>query len=331
MDKDVDSKGVEKQERKSSKQGGNKSAKTSLSAAKNISSTPPTVRTDFDKTKIDSSTNLETFDSGEEEENLQYTTLEKSHSAKNKYKDKENIKLSKFSYTPNASGESLYQKMPNFIQNYENLMEMITNSNTGSESKSAVNSNVRKKSLEIEENPPVNLSGKKKSNTQVKSKIFGKSKEGTASNPPVHIDHLITSVAKKAKPDPEEDSEEQKEERCIILKSLTNTEDIKDFYQETEECLKRIVKLKVTPVEEIEHLMVTLPFEEELKTKRLAVFDLDETLVHCEIKNPKRGQFQIQVKIPSGAITNVIKLLNCLFYKFTGGTKCKTIMERVSC
>jgi hypothetical protein len=116
------------------------------------------------------------------------------------------------------------------------------------------------------------------------------------------ITNFITSVIKK----PRTTLEKKEEERCVMIKSLTNTEDIKDFYIDTEECLKRISKIKVTGMNEIEHLKIDLHFEEEFKKgKKLAVFDLDETLVHCEIKKPNKGEYQIQVKIPSGEITNV--------------------------
>jgi hypothetical protein len=100
------------------------------------------------------------------------------------------------------------------------------------------------------------------------------------------------------------------EDRCNEMKSLTNTEDIRDFYENTEECLKRIAKITPVPEKEIQHLLFELPFEEELKVKKLAVFDLDETLVHCEIKKPSKGEVQILVKIPSGVTTkvNIIKL-----------------------
>lgn len=84
------------------------------------------------------------------------------------------------------------------------------------------------------------------------------------------------------------------------IKTFTNTEEIKDFYVYTEECMKRIVNLKVPEDKEIQHLLVDLPFHEELKTKKLAVFDLDETLVHCEIRDPSKGEVQLQVNLPNG-------------------------------
>lgn len=86
------------------------------------------------------------------------------------------------------------------------------------------------------------------------------------------------------------------------MKKLTNTEEVKDFYIYTEECMKRIVKLKVPTIEEIEHLCFDLPkhIEDQLKKKKLAIFDLDETLIHCEIKEPDLAQVKIKVNLPSG-------------------------------
>jgi hypothetical protein len=91
------------------------------------------------------------------------------------------------------------------------------------------------------------------------------------------------------------------------MKNLTNTEDIKDFYEYTEECMKRIIKLNIPSDEEIEHLCFNLPaeLEEELRYKKLAIFDLDETLVHCEIKHPKKGDVQLKVNLPNGSSTIV--------------------------
>lgn len=37
--------------------------------------------------------------------------------------------------------------------------------------------------------------------------------------------------------------------------------------------------MKMPEIKEIEHLMIDLP--KSLKAKKLAIFDLDETLIHC--------------------------------------------------
>jgi hypothetical protein len=87
---------------------------------------------------------------------------------------------------------------------------------------------------------------------------------------------------------------------------LTNTEDIKDFYEYIEECMKRIAVMNIPDHKSIQHLKIDLPFEEELKVKKLAIFDLDETLVHCEINKPKKSKEQINIKLPTGELAQVI-------------------------
>jgi hypothetical protein len=98
--------------------------------------------------------------------------------------------------------------------------------------------------------------------------------------------------------------DEKSLEEQQIVKNLTNSEEIKDFYEYTEECLKRIATMVAPEYKKIDHLALDLPIE-DLKTKKLAIFDLDETLVHCEIKKPHKGKVQINVKLPNGEIANV--------------------------
>ena len=85
-----------------------------------------------------------------------------------------------------------------------------------------------------------------------------------------------------------------------MLNRLTSIEEINDFYEYTEECMKKITRLKNCKLDQISDLLIDLPFEEELKTKKLAIFDLDETLVHCELKKPKTAQTQIFINLPTG-------------------------------
>lgn len=201
-------------------------------------------------------------------------------------------KTEKTSYNPLKSplqehkSEPLSKKMPNFLMNYEDLMELVTTNVKIDQDQDESKTKNEPKS------PKSNIFNfNQVSKTPEKKAPEEKKLEGISS--------LITAANQK--------KEKEEEERCVMMKSLTNTEEIKDFYENTEECLKRIAKLKVVPEKEIEHLKVRLPFDKEfnIEKKKLAVFDLDETLVHCEIKKPSKGEVQINVKIPSGAITKV--------------------------
>lgn len=120
---------------------------------------------------------------------------------------------------------------------------------------------------------------------------------------------MVTSQIRKPNPQGTQ-VEDRNLEETKIVQNLTNQEDIKDFYEYTEECLKRIIKLKIPTLEEIQDLLFSLPFEEDLKTKKLAIFDLDETLIHCEIKKPQKGQVQIMVNLPSGDTAKVKLFFN---------------------
>lgn len=126
---------------------------------------------------------------------------------------------------------------------------------------------------------------------------------------------MITSQIRK-QTSQQNQVEDRNQEETKIVQNLTNTEEIKDFYEYTEECLKRIIKLETPSLEEIKDLLFNLPFEEELKIKKLAIFDLDETLIHCEIKKPAKGHVQIMVNLPSGDTAKVIIIFQ-ICYRLT--------------
>ena len=83
------------------------------------------------------------------------------------------------------------------------------------------------------------------------------------------------------------------------LESLSSTEDISNFYEYTKNCFKTMVELeniskitKCTPL--------SFPFDNDIgPNRRLAVFDLDETLIHCMVKNIDESQHIIEVTLPS--------------------------------
>ena len=92
----------------------------------------------------------------------------------------------------------------------------------------------------------------------------------------------------------------------IEIKSLSNMEDISNFYSYTEKCFQLIPEIeksnlinKCNPI--------NFPFENIVNEgkKRIVIFDLDETLVHCQAKNIEECQFQISVNLPSKKKGNI--------------------------
>ena len=79
-------------------------------------------------------------------------------------------------------------------------------------------------------------------------------------------------------------------------KALTNTIDISNFYEYTKSCMKLIVDLlpfKTTPKPQKVTLQNIDP------KKKLAVFDLDETLVHCLVKDIDKCDNILKITMPS--------------------------------
>ena len=82
------------------------------------------------------------------------------------------------------------------------------------------------------------------------------------------------------------------------FESYTNMEMISDFYDYTEECIKMILELKKeTIVKSSVKYSFNLPKED--KDKKIAIFDLDETLIHCTGKDTSNAQYIISVTLPS--------------------------------
>ena len=81
------------------------------------------------------------------------------------------------------------------------------------------------------------------------------------------------------------------------IKSLSNTEEISDFYEYNEMCFSLLNQL--IPVTKLPLPKISFPFFKDIPNKKLAIFDLDETLIHSEYKNIKSAQHIINVRIPS--------------------------------
>lgn len=116
------------------------------------------------------------------------------------------------------------------------------------------------------------------------------------------VNVLITKCEKKGNIN--QDISQNTNNSIKNVRELTNTEDIKDFYAYTKECLRRFGKIIPPTNEELEKIYIeSFPFDEELKRticcsfldKKLAVFDLDETLVHCLTKNIQKAQVQLTI------------------------------------
>ena len=84
--------------------------------------------------------------------------------------------------------------------------------------------------------------------------------------------------------------------------SLSNIEEITNFYSYTEKCFEMMYE-----IEETSNIIInkctplSFPFDKIIneKKKKLAIFDLDETLVHCQVNNIEESQFQIEINLPS--------------------------------
>lgn len=77
----------------------------------------------------------------------------------------------------------------------------------------------------------------------------------------------------------------------IEIRSLTNTERISDFYEYTEECMKKLQSL-IRP--KVELKKVSIPHTH----KKLLLLDLDETLVHCTGKvTEENNNYQHTVEV----------------------------------
>ena len=84
------------------------------------------------------------------------------------------------------------------------------------------------------------------------------------------------------------------------VRQLSNIEDITNFYSHTEESFKMLFEIE--KIKEINKCKpCDFPFDEEVNkgNKKLAIFDLDETLIHCQTKNINECQHKINIITPS--------------------------------
>ena len=93
------------------------------------------------------------------------------------------------------------------------------------------------------------------------------------------------------------------------FQKMTNIQEIHNFHEYTKKCMEIVSKMKMPDVSTLTKQFVSLPFENDIAygRKRLAIFDLDETLIHCELKDIQSAQKQIKIKI-SASIERTVGL-----------------------
>lgn len=85
------------------------------------------------------------------------------------------------------------------------------------------------------------------------------------------------------------------------VKEMTNIQEINNFHDYTRLCMEIIAKMEIPDESTSTKQFVTFPFENLIGfgngKKRLAIFDLDETLIHCELKDIDSAQKKIKIKM----------------------------------
>ena len=94
------------------------------------------------------------------------------------------------------------------------------------------------------------------------------------------------------------------EEKII---SLTNMEMISDFYAYTENCMRLITELESKEKQKNKIPPRDFIFEDNLERKKIAIFDLDETLIHCvgDIRTKKNEEYQQKITVTMPTKTQV--------------------------
>ena len=215
-----------------------------------------------------------------------------------------------FAFNPNEKNDYFEIQLEHFMNNYDELIYELKNTvketkmnknnsdpnkiNQENSSKGSMKpkkthsasmnfDNMNNKNTESNDNKSTNFTDE--SSKKAKSKRGSKVKKKNIEE----INDLVAQVDKK-----------------IDIKQLTSIEEIKDYYEYTENCLRVIAKLTVPDEKEIEHLKFELP--EKFTKKKLAVFDLDETLIHCELKEPQKAEKLITITLPNMKKARVSKL-----------------------
>ena len=91
-------------------------------------------------------------------------------------------------------------------------------------------------------------------------------------------------------------NENENEEKII---SLTNMEIISNFYEYTENCMRLLTKMKPKENNKIKIIPRDFIFKNNLQRKKIAIFDLDETLIHCvgDIRTKKKEEYEEVINV----------------------------------
>ena len=106
-----------------------------------------------------------------------------------------------------------------------------------------------------------------------------------------------------------EEEEEEENNQKEQVKNMTNMQEITDFYEYTENCIKLLFEMEASGALDLDkspipkERFVNLPFADKIGKgkgkKRLAIFDLDETLIYCELNQENEAQTNLEVVLPN--------------------------------
>lgn len=194
--------------------------------------------------------------------------------------------------------DPIIESQIHFLSNWDDMIQSITPFSTLSR-KNTDSINEEKKGFTKNNSDPkkIKVKSKNSSDTSLKLKSKKKTKSVNLNNNDKKMDSEISEI---------ENFVTQVDEKIDIQK-YTSIEEIKDYYEYTENCLKIIKDLDPGTPEEINAIKVSLP--ESCLKKRLIVFDLDETLIHCDLKNPNQSEKQITITLPNNKKVRVSTIL----------------------
>jgi len=196
----------------------------------------------------------------------------------------DNNKLVFLKRSQSKQSKKLYKSLLLFDENFDILVKSIK---SNKEKKKLINfkekeNNSQNKNIKINNILPIMPLKKEKE----KDKLKLKKSSSTLNNPILKLNPHFTSLEDEAK-------------------SMTNTIEIANFYEYTKNCMRIIVELRENKNK------ASFPNKVKIlnpnNKKKLAVFDLDETLIHgvVNISNYKKEENIISITLPSQKIAKI--------------------------